>query len=523
MLAPLPRDLGLPDRFREWRPNQIRAIEDILASDKRFIGQMQRAGLGKTLTYMAVAMALKARTCIVTSTKGLQSQLIKDFESIGLVDMRGKANYRCMGNPGHNCEEGTIGKCIFKGSDQCTWNNARQTAMQRPLVTTNYPCWIASNKYGIGLGAFDLLILDEFHNCHSALSSAMRVQISDQEVTSLLKWDWPDLDDVSDMAEWKKWAKVTKARIDTMIQEYKDKLARSDRPSNKLVDDFKKFKALSSKLADIASCRASDWVAQKWEYGFKFDPIHLSEFGERVLFCGIPKVVLSSGTMHPMSLVECGIGEEEFDFFEYFGNVQISKSPLIHIPTAYVTRDSTKGDLLKIVRRVDQIIELRSFWRGIIHTHTHKLRDFIIEYSKYSKYMISNYSRNGDVTAEVVERFKASDPPAILVSASVSTGYDFPDEAARYQIIIKLPYPNHHISKVEMERDKLDPKRGIRQMWETLSQSFSRPLRSEDDYSECYILDNCVQKAMLLHGDLAPVWLPAHYRVMHEVPAVPLV
>jgi len=121
----------------------------------------------------------------------------------------------------------------------------------------------------------------------------------------------------------------------------------------------------------------------------------------------------------------------------------------------------------------------------------------------------------------VIKQFKAKKPPAILVSPSVTTGYDFPGDDCRVQIIAKLPYPDLFSSKVERARSEEDPKRGIYQMWLTLAQMFKRADRSNNDFQEVFILDNNIEREMAMNADLAPSWLPVYYRKVFEIPVAP--
>ena len=108
--------------------------------------------------------------------------------------------------------------------------------------------------------------------------------------------------------------------------------------------------------------------------------------------------------------------------------------------------------------------------------------------------------------------------PAILVSPSITTGYDFPGQFCRYQIIAKLPFPDYTTAKVDREREKDDPHRGIYHMWQTVAQAFGRADRSESDWQEVFVIDSNIEKAMERYAYLAPSWLPAYFRRMREVP-----
>ena len=88
---PPPSALGLPAKFSSWRPFQVEGVlrateagspqhpeleEEI---SRRFQVFNMPTGSGKSLVYTATATLRPGRTCILTSTKGLQRQLDQDF------------------------------------------------------------------------------------------------------------------------------------------------------------------------------------------------------------------------------------------------------------------------------------------------------------------------------------------------------------------------------------------------------------------------------------------------------------
>lgn len=485
MALPSPAQLGFNAKFKQWRNNQAQAVEDGITSEKRFVGQALSIGGGKSLVYVAQARIQKCRTMILTSTKGLQTQLMTDFSDIGLVDIRGKSNYNCMGMPGHTCEEGGIGKCLYSGGPSCSWGAAKIRSGEAQIVTTNYSCWASTNRYGKGFGKFDLLVMDEAHAAEDALCKALKITLSLEEVKSVLKFNWPD--DPALMSEWKPWATIAKRRAELELQSLNLKIDAMPHPTDTMIRNFRRLSTLKRKLTDIAQSRSEDWCVERWNAGdgFQFDPIRAEDHAEEVLFCKTPKVLFISGTIRPHNLKGLGINPDEFDFFEYPRDVNPSRTPLIYIPTVAVDRNTPDWGLQRLVERIDEIIESRADRRGIIHTGNFRIRDFIVSNSKYAQFMISNYTSDGDVTADIIKRFKTSSPPTVLVTPSVTTGYDFAGDSCRYQIIAKLPFPDLHSSKVERERVKIDPDRGISIMWQHLAQAFGRPDRSEEDWAEC--------------------------------------
>ena len=94
---------------------------------------------------------------------------------------------------------------------------------------------------------------------------------------------------------------------------------------------------------------------------------------------------------------------------------------------------------------------------------------------------------------EVLRKHMNSDEPTVLLSPSMTEGVDLVDEASRFQIICKIPYP--------YLGDKLVKKRMNKWKWwyalqttKTIVQSVGRSIRSESDFAVTYILDSDFSK-----------------------------
>ncbi|MBW1953635.1 MAG: DEAD/DEAH box helicase family protein, partial [Deltaproteobacteria bacterium] len=129
-----PVKLGLPGKFIAWRDCQKEAVREITKADRRVIALNLPTGSGKSLVYMAAAKMLGGRTAILTATKALQAQLMRDFSCIGLAEIKGRANYPCyypkwlMGSDAL-C---SVLECDYSGS--CPYHIALRIARQASLV-----------------------------------------------------------------------------------------------------------------------------------------------------------------------------------------------------------------------------------------------------------------------------------------------------------------------------------------------------------------------------------------------------
>ncbi|MEE9569546.1 MAG: DEAD/DEAH box helicase family protein, partial [Candidatus Binatia bacterium] len=179
-LVPNPQDLGLPPKFSSWRAKQDDAILACIDRPERFVALALPTGSGKSAVYVSQAVLTDKRTCILTSTKGLQTQLTDDFNTTGMLDVRGQNSYDCiLIDPSDNrgktvavdhgpCHFGH--RCKFK-ENGCTYFDAVAAARKAKLVVTNYSFWMSIHAFSEGLGKFDVLVCDEVHAADSEVAS----------------------------------------------------------------------------------------------------------------------------------------------------------------------------------------------------------------------------------------------------------------------------------------------------------------------------------------------------------------
>jgi len=504
---PPPVAFGLPDKYTEWRENQDEACTLMAASSKRYLMAICPTGFGKSLTYMTAGKIIPGRTVILTSTKGLQEQLLKDFGNMdGFADIRGRGNYTCRMHTSRNCDEGLClfgVKCDMMEGGGCPYYDALRRANSAKVVVTNYAYWMAQNEYSTGLGQFDLMVLDEAHAAPDHLIDHLAVQFSRKsrvEAKVLALQDLPN-----DPIGWRLWAED---RLEEAIM---------DRDAAKFARKEKLFvilKRLVEKLTRLATRLDSNWVWEDDGTNVTLTPIWGAPFSEDILFLGVPHVVLTSATCVPKTADLLGVDRALLEVVEFPHSFPLANRPLIHIPTVRMNYRMGPMEYRQWITKIDQIIRDREDTKGIIHTVSYERRDMVLEQSKYATHMVTHDSTN---TVQVVGSFKRMDPPAILVSPSMATGWDFPYDECRWQIIGKLPYPDTRGGIIKA-RSKRDGDYTAYITMQQLIQATGRGVRAEDDWCETFIIDNNIVWFLDRNRHLMVDWFAGAFRVQRTVP-----
>ncbi len=152
--------------FSTVRPQQeasLNAIEQSYANDKKFTIIEAPTGTGKSGIAIAAGSWCKTKPCyggdkqrpgayILTPQKTLQQQYLNDFGNMGLVELKGKANYWCNT---HNvdCDTGAIlNNSNRQGDDRevcefCPYSVAKKTMLNSYLGEMNFAYFLNETQY----------------------------------------------------------------------------------------------------------------------------------------------------------------------------------------------------------------------------------------------------------------------------------------------------------------------------------------------------------------------------------------
>ena len=271
------------------------------------------------------------------------------------------------------------------------------------------------------------------------------------------------------------------------------------------------LKRLVDKLKKLVERINSNWVWEDNPYSVELSPTWPAPYAETILFNGIPKVLFTSATAVPKTAKLLGVRAKHE---EYPHSFPVENRPLTHIPTVRMNYRNGPYEERVWLNRLDQILKTRIGTKGIIHTISYARRDLVLDGSKFKEHMITHSRQD---TESVVRTFKTSSAPCILVSPSMATGWDFPDDECRWQIIVKLPYPDTRgaIMKARAKEDKDYINYIVAQQ---LVQATGRGTRSITDWCETFILDDNIEWYFRGNQHLLVNWFKGAYKTQRTVP-----
>lgn len=477
-----PADLGLP--LPSWRPGQFAFIEDIAACDAPHQLLIAPTGFGKSGTYVGLHRYTGWRTVVLTATRSLQDQLMREFaQPIDLVDVRGQSNYECVESNNSAspltpffrrgrhytvrdapCTRGI--RCQMKDGG-CTYYDAIRAAAANPIFVTNYDFWMRNKDR---MGPVDLLVMDEAHQAPQELADFMSFRLT-KDQRRLFSRSLPEGENLETWQAWAEWAAGA----------MKERLG-PDAPLA-IVDLARDIE----RMADILG--HGDWVVEHTEQGgVNFDCVDSAQFGQHFLWGKAKRTLLVSATVNGMTAKALGMKVEEVKVWEAKSGFPVERRPVYAVNGAVrLNFRSLEGEKRMWVALIDRILSQRSDRKGIIHTTSFERARYLCQHSALRNRLLLNDSSS---TALTVERFRKapSSTGLTLVSPSVTTGWDFPLSECEFQIVGKIPFPDLR-SKASKVVNKRNPEWSGYQAAQSLVQSSGRGMRSAEDSCETFVVD----------------------------------
>ena len=490
-----PSDLGLPAKFQKWRPGQWSSIETSLETDKRFIALSTPTGGGKSVTCVSSAILEAKRAIYLTATKGLQTQLHDDFSECGMVDMRGRQNYKCVkGNI--SCADGRILECRDAG---CPYNASRNEFIDANLASTNYAYYFSSVMHSEGVGKAGMLILDECHSAVQELCNAIEIRLDHNKSNHIYNQLSSSPPYGEKISAWRTWAKFLLPKAQKYLKDMKQA------GPNKWLALTDQFILTVSRIAGVSE----DWILDESNSNETLiSPLWPTDYAHTYLFRDIPRIILASATLVPKTLSLLGIEEKDSIFLSQAHTFSPDRCPLYLFGASRVDYKMTPGQWAETMGRMDTIIKNRLDRKAIIHSTSYDYQSRILRDSDHADIMIA--PKNARETQAAIEEFRDSPPPRILISPALTTGYDFPYSQCEYQILLKVPFIDAR-SPVMKARSEADKEYLPYLVAQTLVQTCGRPMRAPDDRCENFLMDqharwffNRPEKNGYIH--LVPSW-----------------
>ena len=445
------------ERPRDAQLETISEIRKAITKGYRYI--VLEAGTGTGKSAIAATLAnMSESSYILTVTKQLQDQYLKDFKNFKLV--KGRSNFPCKSyleeNVHQSCEEG---KCIVEGFNcpysmknenppTCHYYAQKYDALNAKNVIANYHYMFLELNYVEDFTKRELLICDEAHNLSAYITELSKIENLNKPVL---------LEKISALKQ-----KISDCNRFVENINYD--------PDSWIIDYDEEFETL------------------------EFKPVKVDSYAVNTLFDFADVSLFMSATILDYELFAKWLGIDPSEIYAIrrktpFDN---ARNPIIVSNEYNLSKSYIRLNAPKTIELLEDILSSHENEKGIIHTVSSECMCFIMDNVRSDR-LIAHNTKN---RSEILEEFKRSDEALVLVSPSMDEGVDLPGDECRFQIVYKIPYPDlgskQVKSRIALDEEWYDYKTSLR-----LVQTHGRGMRFEDDYCKTYFIDNRLRNYVL--------------------------
>ncbi len=556
------------DNIRSNQEKVLGEIDQALKSGYKYIFLEAPTGFGKSAVAVALSRFLGS-SHICTSTKDLQTQYSKDFPYLYEVKGRNNfpcivkedmgikesCDYGpCLKEDEYDCLyktrlsdyetklEGTIYEnidiakyALKKYHDKtkqhsqlvqlqwkpCEYFHQKWISVKSSHTIYNYKYFLSDLFYSSGVNKRKLLILDEAHTLESEVSTFKNFVINKEYLNRFFpKLNLPENKPL-DVDTYVDFCTNLKERFydyinkgESLVGNDGDKKKAIDASEKNLIDALAFEKNLSVFLDDLKSNK-DNWLVTNMIKNdndnkisrIKMEPLDVSNYFVDIFDKGSVSLLMSATILSKDNLCKAvGLKKDQVKFIK----IEESEFPVEHRPiylmnVAWLSAKTMSESLPHIAKVIDNLLSVHKNDKGIIHTTSYSQLQFIknnISKNNFVRLIETNpkLDRN-DMILKHFESLK----PTVLISPSMYLGIDLKDDLSRFQIIVKVPYPDLTDKKISVLKQR-NPKW---YEWNTilrLIQAYGRSIRNSEDYANTYILDSSISFLLKNGKDMIPKW-----------------
>lgn len=529
--------------YTQIRPQQQEILEKVSENwnSKSYFLIDAPTGVGKSAVARAIMGAVD-RSYLLTSTKMLQDQYIGDYKEFASI--KGQGNYTCNVNPHFRVDSAPCqaitsikSKCM-KGS-VCDYYNARDKAIRSRFFLTSYHYFLMAVECGplsdVNRPADSpdpkraVLVCDEGHEMENILTDFGTTTIDPDYFRTEFKCRIRPLSfTIKDKVD---------ANIDHVHEEVSLKLAELNDQIKSTLRSANEFSGSAERISPSAAAQVKQlvnkrdildrfikrlkvyymsredlWIKDPLDNGtkLKLTPTYPKKvYDIYVRRMADKHIIMSASLGDPDQFCkEHGIPKEDMVYICVDSPFDPKKSPIdASMAVIDLKYNEIDKNMHKVIETIDAIMDEHKNEKGIIHAGNYRITKEILESSsrEVQRRLIGKGGGRGLSNEELFKMHAESPNPTVLVSPSMYEGIDLKGELSRFQIIVKLPWPNLQDSRVKVK--KSDWGWYTDQMMKKVIQATGRSTRSEEDYSTTYILDLSFANVWKRNRSSIPEWL----------------
>lgn len=500
------------------------------------------APVGSGKSAIAVTAASYYGTAhILTPRKSLQDQYLEDFRRNGVTLMKGRNAYPCTWPSEHHkkhynhvinlireggliqpsfgqrtCDKGECKnnseaymKCtgdewdpftreLIPGPYPCPYHTAIDVAQKADMVVHNLHSFIFQSYFADRFTPRDVLVIDECHEIQAIVRGFAEVKFV---LPFLLEpSEIPTREQCPTLDSWGEWAQQFAERL--------SQRARMDGSSEQsdFLDTIQKMTLFSDQFEDKFVMKHEE-AENGRSTRFIFIPERIGNLVNKYLLDYGDKRLLMSGTIYNKSVfcMNNGLNPDETCFMRIGSSFPAETRPVYFKPEYRVDTSHKEWDnnFSEMIEKVRKVFEVFDDCKGLIHTPSYKTSLTIYNALKDTGRVVMHTK---DDFHESLAKFYETEEPKVFLSPICQQGVDFKYDRARFQVVIRVPYPNTSDAFVAHKVQNDFPWYNYEALV-AFGQQVGRVNRSDDDYGATILLDDRFSKFISRNKNVLPKWL----------------
>ncbi len=291
-------------------------------------------------------------------------------------------------------------------------------------------------------------------------------------------------------------------------------------------DDFRKMVDKLSELIKSLQAQPENWVIrtvlEKSSNGIdmiEFVPLDISQYFQPIYEKGNIILCMSATILDKNAFCKSvGLPLDKVKYIPVQSDFPVENRLIYPMSVQKLNSRTLQDEKVQetIAKSIDKILDKHSRDKGIIHTTSYKQSNFIKNHlSSTNRARIIETGYQLDRVKLLSDHRQRTDA-SVLMSPSLHTGLDLKDELSRFQVMVKVPYPDMGDRWIKAKMEKSQEWYN----WQTalkLVQAYGRSIRSKTDYAKTYILDSQFAYFVSMNRNILPKWFTDAIR--YQLPA----
>ena len=482
-------------------------------------------GIGKSHLAMTLAR-WSGSAYLLTSQKLLQDQYEREFGG-QLQLVKGRDNYPCERYEGGRITT-SQGLCRRPRGPACAcpYARAKSAALAGPIFCTNTAYFLTLRQWQREhLERRRLLVVDEAHNLESQLVGVFTVRFTPEQMMTWFGGRLPRLDSPESyrelLGEHVARLEAERSSIDRALESLRPLILGAGdvltipptREEQGLLAQRDSLDSALARLSVFMEAEAEEWVTRYPdgpEAALELAPLSVRASAPALLWDAAEFVVLSSAYLgRREALAECfGLSEDNTRAFASASPFPLDQRPIVYRPVGALSKSTLPALEPALGRAVAGILTRHSSEKGLIHAPSYaSARRLVRDLAAHAPAEFARliFVESAEAKARALEHHRQSPRPTVLVSPSLREGIDLPDDFLRFQVVIKMPYPDLG-DPWTAARQARDPRWYALETAKALVQAYGRSCRHAEDHGVTYVLDGQFTRFLQRYRPLLPAW-----------------